>query len=74
MAILKSISEMTPALITNLGARIFFMLLTVSIACLALTILRKQDEVDQKRIRRLKNLTLVSETLNHIPQTSGKYR
>jgi GAF domain-containing protein len=66
MAILKSIAEMTPVVITNLGARIFFMLLTVSIACLALTILRKQDEVDQKRIRRLKNLTLVSETLNQM--------
>ena len=66
LAIHSSLGDMTSALLTNLAARLFFMLLTVSIACLALAILRKQDAVEQKRIRRLKNLTLVSEALNQM--------
>ncbi len=68
--IVKSAEELTTANLTNLGTRIFFMLLTVSIAGLALKVLRRQDEVDQKRIRRLKNLTLVSETLNQMTSMS----
>ena len=72
VAISSSLGEMTPALLTNLGARLFFMLLTVGIACLALAILRKQDAVDQKRIRRLKNLTLAADTLNNMTTLSER--
>lgn len=72
LAIWKSLGEVTPAVMTNLGARLFFMLLTVSIACLALGILRKQDAVDRKRILRLKNLTLASDALNHLTSLSER--
>ncbi len=72
IAIARSIENMTAIQMTNLGARLFFMLLTVSIACLALWVLRKQDEVDRKRILRLKNLTLASEALNNLTTISER--
>lgn len=64
-AILSSIASPSTAMLTNLGARLFFMLLTVSVACLAINMLRKREEADQRRILRLKNLTLVSRELHH---------
>ncbi|MCG3205160.1 MAG: hypothetical protein KCHDKBKB_01879 [Elusimicrobia bacterium] len=68
----SSLTEHSPAMISNLGARLFFMLLTASIACLSLVILRKQDELEKKQIRQLKNLTLISDALNGLTDLKDK--
>jgi len=50
--------------ITDLGARLFFMLISVSIASLALYLLRREDEHERKRLRRLQTLALIGQRLN----------
>ncbi len=71
-AVSQPMGDMSSAMVANIAARLFFMLLTVSIACLALAFLKKQDAVDELRILRLNNLTLVSEALNHMTTLSER--
>lgn len=64
--VLSGMDGYTTTQMTELGTRLFFMLLTVSIACLALTLLRRHDALDQERLLRLKCLTAISQTLNQM--------
>jgi GAF domain-containing protein len=66
VAIAHSIPKLTPAVMTDLGARVFMMLVTVSIACLSLTLLRRKDDEDQIRIGRLNTLSLIGQLLNNV--------
>jgi GAF domain-containing protein len=66
LAVLFSLGDLTSAGLFDLAARIFFMLMTVSIAALAVSLLRKREEVEQVRLSRMKMLTQVSELLNQI--------
>ncbi len=69
-AVVSSIVSMTSTNFLDLGARLFFMLMTVSIAALAVNLLRKRDDTELVRLSRMKFLTLVSERLGHISGTA----
>lgn len=65
-AILNSLKEYSSVELTNLGARLFFMLLTLGIVYFAVSLLRKKDTLDRARLNRLRVLTLVGRRLNKI--------
>jgi GAF domain-containing protein len=64
MAVLMSLTEVRPAALADLAARLVFMLLTVAIACIALNLLRRKDEQDRKRIARLRAVSVLMHRLN----------
>lgn len=65
-AVISSLVSMTSTNFLDLAARLFFMLMTVSIAALAVNLLRKRDDTEQVRLSRMKFLTQVSERLGHV--------
>jgi GAF domain-containing protein len=50
----------------DLLARLFFMLVTVSIAIVGIQILKNREKIDKKRLSRMMSLTQVSQTLNQV--------
>ncbi len=56
--------------VTELFVRLFFMLLTMSMACLSVNLLRQKDRTDRLRLLRLKMITAVSNELNQIHELS----
>ncbi len=64
--ILSSLSEINSALVTNLIARLFFMLLTVGVACLAIAVLKRKDAHHRQQVARLESQTRLSEMLNQV--------
>lgn len=64
--ILCSMSEINATQVTDLVARLFFMLLTVSVACLAIVVLRRKDQQHRQQINRLESQTRLSEMLNQV--------
>ncbi|MBV9079968.1 MAG: hypothetical protein JO102_02480, partial [Elusimicrobia bacterium] len=69
LAVLLSLTTLNPAAIADLGARLVFMMLTVAIACLALSLLRRKDALDRKRVARLRAISVLSHRLNHACST-----
>ncbi len=69
-AILNSWSEYSSANLTNLGTRLFFMLLTLGIVDFAVRLLRKKDAADFLRLNRLRTLTLIGRKLNTVSALS----
>ncbi len=66
VTILYSLDKINGVLLTNLLARLFFMLLTVAIACLAIAVLKRKDAHHQRQIARLDSQTRLSEMLNQV--------
>jgi GAF domain-containing protein len=66
VAVLFSVADITPSNFLDLGARLFFMLMTVSITALAVNLLRKRDEAERVRLSRMKFLTHISELFCHV--------
>lgn len=66
VAVLLSLGDVTAASLLDLGARIFFMLMTVSIAAMAVSFLRKQEIKERMRLSRMRMLTQVSQALNQV--------
>ena len=54
VAVLVSMDKLSSAALADLLARLTFMLLTVAVACLALSVLRKEEKRDRVRTARLK--------------------
>lgn len=59
-----SLSEVRAAALTDLAARLVFMMLTVAIACLALNLLRRKDEADRQRLVRVRAAATLTHRLN----------
>jgi GAF domain-containing protein len=66
VAVLSSLVDWRSSILLDLSARLFFMLMTVSIAALAVNLLRKRDEVERVRFSRMKFLTYVAERLGRV--------
>ena len=64
VAVLLSLSEVRAAALADLAARLVFMLLTVAIACLALNLLRRKDDLDRKRLVRIRAIAVLTHHLN----------
>ncbi len=64
VAVLLSLSEVKAATLADLAARLVFMLLTVAIACLALNLLRRKDDIDRKRLVRIRAIAVLTHYLN----------
>jgi hypothetical protein len=70
VTIALSFSHVNAVLITNLVARLFFMLLTVGVACLAIAVLKRKDEYHRRQVARLESQTRLSEMLNLVVMVS----
>jgi hypothetical protein len=64
--IFLSFSEINTGLISNLIARLFFMLLTVGVACLAIAVLKYKDKYHRQQVARLESQSRLSEMLNQV--------
>lgn len=64
VGVLMSLRDVSSAAVADLFARLVFMLLTVAVACLALSVLRKEEERDRRRIARLRAASVVGHWLN----------
>lgn len=69
-AVLVSMNSLSSAAMADLLARLIFMLLTVAVACLALSVLRKEEERDRLRIARLRAVSLMGVVLNRSCSTA----
>jgi len=70
IAISLSSSHWTQIEIINFGTRLFFMLLTVSISAMAVSLLRKKATKEHRRFNRMRLLTHISQGLNRVHGTS----
>ncbi len=61
-----SIDEWNSSQAADLGARLFFMLLAVSVAALAVNLMRKKDVIDETRLSRMQLLTYFAQVLNRM--------
>ncbi len=64
VSVLLSLNSLSSAVMADLCARLVFMLLTVAIACLALSVLRKEEGRDRLRIARLRAISVLGNHLN----------
>lgn len=62
-AVVVSLSNLSSASVADLCARLVFMLLTVAIACLGLSVLRKEEERTRRRTARLRAASALSQRL-----------